>query len=669
LPSRRILRFLIQGYNSRMPPASDEVNSWHFMTRNSDSEKTTLDEKPNVPGVLLIGIIAVDSIIPSNTKVDSIENYVTITLRLTTQCDPRAILRITHPRDYQRGANAAFSGPVISTGYTFPQQIEKRQSLNVIELESIEESLPANTPLVLILGLGNPPITPRRADNVWTFEAFSLSSGNQELLNVNLNVTGFKIFGEFSGAYVTGTVLSPDALNVVGARFSLKSGLSASWSSRMKIWMPPGFIPEENCGGPLFSPSYNPNREGVKNAFPNTISYFPLPSGTDCSAEYDENSEQHYILLRIDLMIDYGLDFAFEFAVTNPTLTPASSINVWRFETLQNNVILHLRREIRGFELEQIKEVSVTPSDTTTLLPLHRLEFYMMSDKYIQGGSKIEIVGPNGYIFTCAFFSTDRGLANTTTCYVKEPNIAEFTMDTADPKQPNSPFRLYVYVSNPEFTPQKNYWNFRIISPLGKTIDMRDYVPSFDITGRSNVDVQSTFPYLSQVNPLRIVFLQTTILNQADIGNELVLTAPEGYVFPVNCTEGFRLRLSEMPEIEEDNSGYDSGFVFPPEGMTCTGFANATVVVRFPDGAGLLRANYTLDVDVINPGYQPNGTTWQFVTRVTNPELGERIVDANRTLEGFALVELLPMRTDEGFAERLARLSMLLAFVFLAAFF
>ena len=26
------------------------------------------------------------------------------------------------------------------------------------------------------------------------------------------------------------------------------------------------------------------------------------------------------------------------------------------------------------------------------------------------------------------------------------PNIAEFTMDTSDPKQPNSPFRLFVYV-------------------------------------------------------------------------------------------------------------------------------------------------------------------------------------------------------------------------------
>ena len=78
----------------------------------------------------------------------------------------------------------------------------------------------------------------QRLSQVWKFEAFSLSSGTDVLcapylfrtqklrpltllmcecseplrqntacrvrLNVNLNVTGFKIFGEFSGAYVTG---------------------------------------------------------------------------------------------------------------------------------------------------------------------------------------------------------------------------------------------------------------------------------------------------------------------------------------------------------------------------------------------------------------------------------------------------------------------------------
>eukprot|EP00913_Durusdinium_trenchii_P001778 g1648.t1 len=239
-------------------------------------------------------------------------------------------------------------------------------------------------------------------------------------------------------------------------------------------------------------------------------------------------------------------------------------------------------------------------------------------------------------------------------------------MDTSDPLQPNSPFRLFVFVSNPEFTPQQNYWNFRIISPLAKTLDMRDYVQSFDITGRLEarnvhkrsdlrselflqVDIQATFPYFGQINPLRIVFTQSTILNQADIGNELVLSGPDGFIFPTNCT-GFRLRWSNQVDAPTSTRGYDIGFVFPPEGMTCRGYDNASVVVRFPNGAGLLRNNYTLEIDVSNPGYPPNATQWSFITRIRNDFEDERIADANRTLLGFELVELLPMRTDEGAA-------------------
>eukprot|EP00913_Durusdinium_trenchii_P001781 g1650.t2 len=192
LPARRLFQFLIQGYNARNAPANASVNTWHFMTRNSDrrslkGENTILDEKPQVQGVSLIGIVLVDSI------------------------------------------------------------VERRQSLNVVELEAIEEGYPANVPLVIILGLSNPEISPTRQRNVWTFEALSLSSGSEVLLNVNLNVTGFKIFGEFSGAYVTGTVLSPLAQNVVGIWFNLKSPLKASLetgqTSQMRLWLPPTFQP------------------------------------------------------------------------------------------------------------------------------------------------------------------------------------------------------------------------------------------------------------------------------------------------------------------------------------------------------------------------------------------------------------------------------------------
>merc|ERR1719454_461640 len=324
-----------------------------------------------------------------------------------------------------------------------------------------------------------------------------------------------------------------------------------------------------------------------------------------------------------------------------------------------NGVILHLRQNIVGFRLEEIKERHVRPSDTTTLAPQNRIAFFMMSDKYIPGGSKIIITAPNGFIFTCAFFRTDDGLSNTTTCYVKEKTTAEFTLDSQDPKKPLTPFRLFVNVFNPEFTPQRNTWSFNILSPLGRSIDIRDNVAGFDITGKVQVAIVPLFGYLGQNNPLRVNFVPSTIMNQADTGNELVLTGPPSYLFAKNCT-GFYLRLTNQPDIPVDDSGYPSQFSFPPPGIQCIGFDNSTVVIRMPEdaglsnkiskpGGGLLKNNYTLEIDVLNPVNYSTDNTWSFVTRVRNPS-GQRIVDANRSLEGFQLNELVPLNLDESSA-------------------
>merc|ERR1711966_287396 len=245
--------------------------------------------------------------------------------------------------------------------------------------------------------------------------------------------------------------------------------------------------------------------------------------------------------------------------------------------------------------------IHVIPSETTTLAT-NRITFYMMSDKFIPGGSKIIIEAPSGFIFTCAFFRTDDGLSNTTTCYVKARNRAEFTIDSQDPKQPQTPFRLYVRVQNPEFTPQKNVWNFNIISPLGRSIDIRDNVYGFDITGRVRVNILPLFPYLGQNNPLRINFVPSTIMNQADEGNELVVTGPKDYLFGKNCSGNY-LRITTAPDEIADPAGYPSRFAFPPPGMTCLGFDNSTVVIRMPSDSGLsnqhlgglLKNNYTLE--------------------------------------------------------------------------
>eukprot|EP00928_Gymnodinium_smaydae_P002156 TRINITY_DN10763_c0_g6_i1.p1 TRINITY_DN10763_c0_g6~~TRINITY_DN10763_c0_g6_i1.p1 ORF type:complete len:2393 (+),score=568.77 TRINITY_DN10763_c0_g6_i1:803-7180(+) len=663
LPSYTTFTFNIQGYNARQNKVNLQANTWYFQTIYSDSQRTVLDKKGGVPGLSLIGIVAVPSLIPSETKVGSIENYATITIILTFACPPKALLRIVVPDEYRRNANAAFQGSPISTGDSFPTQVEKRQTMNTFELETIEEQLAANTPMQITIGLSNGPISPSREANVWKIEAFTLADGAPKLLNCNYDVEGFKIFGEFAVTAISPSVMSPNANNIIGAWFMLKSILKADPTSRLKIVLPKGYKAMVDCGSKdpnRWSLSYNPNRPGVKEPHPPEKSYFPLPSGTYCYDKYDPVEERYYVLLEIDVvgMLDYGLDYAFEFLVINPAIAdePSDEDNYWRFETMRNGVILHLSQEVRGFRLEQIKEVRVTPSDTTTLFPLNRIEFHMMSDKTIPGGSKIFIYAPSGFTFLCAFFRTI-GLVNTL-CYVKKPNLAEFTLDSQDRKDPDQPFKLLVYLTNPEFTPQINEWAFDIVAPanLGaRKIDTRSFLPSFDITGRVLVEVKDTFPYIGETNPLRIVFVQSTIMNQADNGNEIVVLAPQGYVFPINCT-GFYLRLSNEKNRGEDDEDEDDGmpkypesYTYPPPGITCQGFNNRTVVIRMPDGVGLLRNNYTLEVDVENPPYLPNTTNeWQFITRVRNEKVGQKIVDANRTVPGFVLEKLIPLRTVEG---------------------
>eukprot|EP00929_Paragymnodinium_shiwhaense_P034282 TRINITY_DN18674_c0_g1_i1.p1 TRINITY_DN18674_c0_g1~~TRINITY_DN18674_c0_g1_i1.p1 ORF type:complete len:2410 (-),score=547.03 TRINITY_DN18674_c0_g1_i1:144-7373(-) len=676
LPADTLFEFSVMGYNARTEHVmSAEDDTWYFVTQAADGEKTILDEKDHIPGLTLMGVVFVPSITPADTRVNTIVNYVTIRIILTTPCPPRAKLKITYPMNFRRNQNAAFTGSAVSTGNNFPRQVQKITKLNYVELIAIEEAIPAGIPLDITIGLSNPSITPHREDNIWEIEASTLMNGYEEILNCNYMVDGFKIFGEFAKTAVTGTVFSPTANSLISPWFILKSPLDRGSGNEFKVWLPPGYIPvtgpSGDCGGEAHrrrrgGASYNNeyiNQDG-KAPHPPEIEYLGMPPGSECYPGVEDS--HHYVSIKIDDVreVDYGVDYAFQFLVVNPRFAPAPEANIWRFETLKHGVILHLQEGIAGFELEQIKVVEVTPDDTTTLLPLNKLTFYMMSDKYIPGGSTITIRAPKGFIFTCKFFRTDAGLASTTTCFrnLKSPHIVTFTIDSQDPKQPETPFRLFVFVSNPEFTPQDNQFGFDIVSPLGQFIDIRDYVSSFDITGTVRASVFASSPYLGESNRLLIEFEQSTILNQADNGNEIVVTAPIGYVFRQNCT-GFFLRLFNPKDIEsEDEDGYPATFTFPPPGIKCMGFDNRTVVVRLPDGKGLLRSKYVLEVDVENPGYTPNTSNiWEFITRVRNDHVGERIVDANRTLAGFVLQELVPLKTDEDAASsRLTLLTQLL---------
>lgn len=706
VPARRMIQILVQGYNARNPPESAAANTWHYMTRDNDSERTVMDDKPGVPGLTLMGIVRVPSILPSDTKVMSIDNRVKLTIILSTACEPRAVLRIRYPRAFERNENAAFQGSPVETGPTFPRQVDKRISVGLIELEAKEETIPANVPMEITVALSNPDILPSKRENIWTFEAFSRATGQDVLLNCNYNVTGFKIFAEYSAAHISGSFTAPGNPNIIGVWFVLKSELIITPLSDFRIYLPPGYRPMPVCGEPnrgpgspdvqVFKLAYDPNRIPNDNPFPSGVDFFPMPSGIDCYDEYDPGEDRYWI--RLDLAsvvrtpsgqvitgpntprVEDGRDYGFEFGVINPMFDPPAGQNFFRFESRRGGVIQHLRRQVAGFELEKIREVRLTPAFTTSLLTLNRMEFYMMSDKAMAGGSKIRITAPDGFIFTCDYFRTDDGLANTTTCYVAftSRNVAEFTLDSKDPKAALTPFRLFVTVSNPEFTPLENWWSFELIDPLGQVFDTRMKVPGFDITGQIQAEIRPNFAYLGERNPLDIVFVQTTIMNQAEFGNELMLTAPDGWIFPINCTSNFGIKLTNQRDAVATSSSsalggaeYPNRFSFPPPGITCQGFNNRTVILRLPDGHGLLLNNYTWRVEVDNPGYNPNGTNiWTFITRVRPPGGGERIVDANIGVKGFGLRALVSVRTDEGAAApRLLQgvRALLLVFAVLAA--
>ena len=50
----------------------------------------------------------------------------------------------------------------------------------------------------------------------------------------------------------------------------------------------------------------------------------------------------------MDGLLEYGLDYAFQFGVTNAENEPLAADNFFRFETLMDGVILHLERDIKS---------------------------------------------------------------------------------------------------------------------------------------------------------------------------------------------------------------------------------------------------------------------------------------------------------------------------------
>ena len=176
----------------------------------------------------------------------------------------------------------------------------------------MEEMLPAGVPLEIRLGLSNPVISPTQKDNIWSFRAFSRASGFDELLNVNLNVTGFKVFGEFSLSYAVATVLAPVSPSILAVWIKLKSELRPEdgVNNLVRIWYPKAFQPRPGLGDFCqdFQLFHDPNREGVAgftavSTETATVTYLPIPSGTECFHFYDQQSGLIHIHISLSLSI------------------------------------------------------------------------------------------------------------------------------------------------------------------------------------------------------------------------------------------------------------------------------------------------------------------------------------------------------------------------------
>lgn len=223
-------------------------------------------------------------------------------------------------------------------------------------------------------------------------------------------------------------------------------------------------------------------------------------------------------------------------------------------------------------------------------------------------------------------------------CYARGAR-AEFTVDTQDAKPAMFLMGIIAYATNPEFTPQPNEWGVTILGPLGTHIDTLEGYQGFDITGAILSRVIASFPFKGQRNPIMLEIIPSTIMNQADDGNIIVIRAPKGFIFPFNCS-GFNFDFSNKEQLDDRYPNREQ-YAFPPVGTSCRGSGKEVLTVALPTGAGLLAPyNYTIQATVMNPKYDLNGTNkWSVLTAVSQAGY-ERTVDANRSFDGFFLREL-----------------------------
>ncbi|EER20353.1 hypothetical protein Pmar_PMAR010088 [Perkinsus marinus ATCC 50983] len=422
--------------------------------------------------------------------------------------------------------------------------------------------------------------------NLWSFITHDSDSAKTPL--DRKITTGFHQLGII---YVH--LISPEQTKVSVAENRVEIRLRLSTQARptsyLRIWFPPGFEPvDDGCAVRSFDLDYH-RYVGADLPFDPSRTFVGLPVGTICESTIDLRTGLMLIDLTMAEKMDPGLNYAFQVGAMNPPTLPPDGQNIFRFETHTRGVMLHLEE---------------------------------------------------GFIFSCESASYVN-LSSATNCSANL-HEAEFKFDTLEEKAPEEEFKIKAYVQNPRFTPQPNTWAFRIRSPSGLVIDIRLGVPGFDITGLVEVTIVPEFTYKRHRNNIAVYFLPSTIMNRADVGNEVVLAAPWGFAFPSNCSH-----FDMKPEASAI-AGYEipDDYVFPPVGTTCGGSDNV-LTVRFPQGAGLQRYRYIMRVDVMNAmsNVNPSITNssppfWSFTTRVNNEDV-MRNVDSNMKVQGFWVTDLI----------------------------
>ena len=227
----------------------------------------------------------------------------------------------------------------------------------------------------------------------------------------------------------------------------------------MRVWLPEGFVPQEQCGESLYQRRYTPNKNSDFEPFPINDVYYGLPPGTHCERYQDAKTGLWYVQLSLVSVLEFGKSYSFEFGIWNAPRIPKPdydedneeiSNNVWRAETLSAGVVLHLKKNVPGFDLNQIDYVGIFPSDTSSANAMNLIRFEFQSKKRMPGNSKVKIISPAGFEFRCGMKRV-YGISQTTTCSEKPASpisnpYAELMTDTQNPLEANHFFAVELFI-------------------------------------------------------------------------------------------------------------------------------------------------------------------------------------------------------------------------------